>query len=1471
MKPKSVTRNLLSLMVLAASSELQAANFTWDPSQTPLTPSGGTGAWNLSDTFWSNAASDVAWADTTGLLDTATFGGSAGTVTLGTNLGAKGLVFGTSGYTITGSTLTLGVSGIDASALSSGTTTISSNLTLASGQQSWNVGTGSTLALTTGTFTRSAGATLNLSGTGGVSSSMTGLANDVSEGSGILGPWATIGTGSGTTYAQLSGGNPVAYTGGTSGVANAIPSASTSATNYTITTAATGTYGVNRTLNTLRSTVGASSITMGNSASQINLIVNGVLNSGSGTLTIAQGGTSTSSGLMIGANNGRELVLNAANSQIAVTGRIINNTAGTSSVTVTGPNAVTFGGTNTFTGNLTVNGTLAAGTGQSTTPTASNLGALQPASNRNIIVNSGGTLSLTGGNVLGTGASTNTLSNTTLVVNAGGLFRSGLDGSGAGWWNKIGATHLNGGTIRIGSGANTTGFQGLALIGTVTVGGSAASLIENYAASNSASNGVHLGQNATAGQSITFDVADVTGSSATDLGVSTNLLNTSSNLTASGLTKTGAGTMTLTGTNAYTGGTVISVGTLQLGAGGTAGSLSGSSAISNNANLVLNRSDSFAVANAMSGSGNLAKIGAGTATLSGTLTHSGSTAISNGALAFTTSQSSIGSLAVADSAGLSVKAAAAGSTLLTTTSLTLGTSGTSNLTFDFSNLNTTAALISTGTFTANGTVNLVLSNAGVLGSGSHTLIDYTSFSGSGGFPSGTFTLSPRSSGVLANDLSGTALNLDVTNDTPKWTGIDNGNWQAGSTGASSNWKLVTGGTTTDFISADNVLFDDSALGTTSLSINAASVSPTTMVFDNTSLTYSVSGSFGIAGAGVLTKNGGGSLTLETSNSYSGGTTLNLGTLNVNNASALGSGTLTINGGTIDNTSGAAIVSSTNNAQTWSGDVAFTGSNDLDLGSGAVTSTGSGNRTVTVSSGALTVGELKTAAGQGFVKQGSGTLVLTSTDAGSAASVVNGVLDIAAGTLQMNRSGALSAASGDLTASGITGSGTITNGAAAVRWLFSTPTSGTHTFSGTLANGPSAALGFNKSGAGTQVLSGSNSYTDLTTVAGGELVISGANSGAGTNVALSSGKLTLANTQALGTSALITMSGNNTATLAIATDGGNNVYAVNQGTTTHSAIISNRATVGVGINHNLTTSATSPIGGGSISFTSGSNVTSGNGRVSFDVFNLGAGTVQTTLLNPTSANVTIGSVTKSLNAAAQTLDLGGTSTGNQITGAIINGTATVGLAKSNSSVWTLSGASTYTGTTTVSGGSLYVNGSLGNTAVTVSAVSGNARVGGNAVIGSGTASLTIGANGVLAPGNSPGTITVNGSTTLNSGSLFEYEYQGGGSNADLVDVNGTLTINSGALISLTDLFNSYNQGDKFTLFAYDTLVGTFDAYADDTTYTINGGEWLINYNDATAGLNGGAGASYITMTAIPEPSVALIGGLGLLVMLRRRRD
>ena len=86
------------------------------------------------------------------------------------------------------------------------------------------------------------------------------------------------------------------------------------------------------------------------------------------------------------------------------------------------------------------------------------------------------------------------------------------------------------------------------------------------------------------------------------------------------LTKAGTGRLTLTGTNTYTGTTTISGGTLQVGNGGTTGSL-GTGNIVNNAALVFDRSDDITLGNAISGSGTLTQAGAGRLTLTGTHTH----------------------------------------------------------------------------------------------------------------------------------------------------------------------------------------------------------------------------------------------------------------------------------------------------------------------------------------------------------------------------------------------------------------------------------------------------------------------------------------------------------------------------------------------------------------------------------------------------------------------------------------------------------------------------------------------------------------------------------------------------------------------------------------------------------------------------------------------------------------------------------
>lgn len=97
------------------------------------------------------------------------------------------------------------------------------------------------------------------------------------------------------------------------------------------------------------------------------------------------------------------------------------------------------------------------------------------------------------------------------------------------------------------------------------------------------------------------------------------------------LTKTGTDILTLTGTNTYSGATIVDNGTLQIGNGGTTGTL-GSGDVTNNSALIFKRSDGVSYNGAISGTGTLTQEGTGTLTLSGTNTYSGTTAVNAGTL-----------------------------------------------------------------------------------------------------------------------------------------------------------------------------------------------------------------------------------------------------------------------------------------------------------------------------------------------------------------------------------------------------------------------------------------------------------------------------------------------------------------------------------------------------------------------------------------------------------------------------------------------------------------------------------------------------------------------------------------------------------------------------------------------------------------------------------------------------------------------
>ncbi|MBB6428147.1 autotransporter outer membrane beta-barrel domain-containing protein, partial [Sphingopyxis sp. JAI128] len=96
------------------------------------------------------------------------------------------------------------------------------------------------------------------------------------------------------------------------------------------------------------------------------------------------------------------------------------------------------------------------------------------------------------------------------------------------------------------------------------------------------------------------------------------------------LTKDGAGALVLAADNAYAGGTTIAAGTLQLGNGGTSGSITGN--VANDGILLFNRSDSLTFAGAISGSGALSQIGSGTTILTADNSYGGGTTIGAGVL-----------------------------------------------------------------------------------------------------------------------------------------------------------------------------------------------------------------------------------------------------------------------------------------------------------------------------------------------------------------------------------------------------------------------------------------------------------------------------------------------------------------------------------------------------------------------------------------------------------------------------------------------------------------------------------------------------------------------------------------------------------------------------------------------------------------------------------------------------------------------
>jgi uncharacterized repeat protein (TIGR02543 family) len=290
---------------------------------------------------------------------------------------------------------------------------------------------------------------------------------------------------------------------------------------------------------------------------------------------------------------------------------------------------------------------------------------------------------------------------------------------------------------------------------------------------------------------------------------------------------------------------------------------------------------------------------------------------------------------------------------------------------------------------------------------------------------------------------------------------------------------------------------------------------------------------------ALHKIGSSALTLDASNTYSGGTTLYAGTVNVNSTSALGSGTITFRGGSLGNTFGAPLTLSTDNPILMIGDLgnsSFTSA--LNLGTGAVTLSG-GNRTLNVTGGTLTIGGAigQDGSARQLTKGGAGKLVLTSANSSFTGSmnITGGTLEAlklanggqnssigasssAATSLNINNGATLryvgagdssdrlfrfnqnAAGSITLDASGtgplnLTNTGSPTFNGNQIRTLnLIGDNTGTNTLAAALPEAGSM-LSLVKDGTGTWILTGANAYTGTTTVAAGKLLINGSLSSA----------------------------------------------------------------------------------------------------------------------------------------------------------------------------------------------------------------------------------------------------------------------------------------------------------------------------------------------------------------------------------------
>ena len=401
---------------------------------------------------------------------------------------------------------------------------------------------------------------------------------------------------------------------------------------------------------------------------------------GSFTRTIgtdSTSGTVTYNNQMYLANTAPLQITSAGTANVVYSGNISNNIASESAtITKVGAGSLTLSASNDWRGGFIAGaGTTILSGGNAiydtNTVVVSNNATLLLSSSETIGSLAGaGTVTL-GANSLVTGSNSASTTYSGVIGGTGGIFKAGTGTfTLAGANTYSGDTIVNAGTLAFSNGSVNSslirlgpdGSAGDATVllsdsdGGTTVnstfvvrpgGGNRSLVSSNSSGINTYAGSVYLDGGATISQqaagvfALTGTEIDVksqtlTLSSVTNGNVAVSSTIFDSNADVGNLVKSGNGTVTLTGANAYAGSTLISAGTLQVGDGGGSGQL-GAGNVTNNASLLINRTGAITMGNTISGTGSVTLIGGGVLNITGTNnSYTGNTIISNGTVRIST-------------------------------------------------------------------------------------------------------------------------------------------------------------------------------------------------------------------------------------------------------------------------------------------------------------------------------------------------------------------------------------------------------------------------------------------------------------------------------------------------------------------------------------------------------------------------------------------------------------------------------------------------------------------------------------------------------------------------------------------------------------------------------------------------------------------------------------------------------------------